>query len=632
MRKKPWIAVLLLLVLGLSFSTVPVNASNYNLDVKTSTVNMVVDENGLVTVDQILDINFNTNLHGIYAFVPQSYNMTWTIDGEKIDRSYFYPVRNIKVYNDPYKTETDNNNNIFIKIGDANSTIIGPKTYHYSYTIQMRDLNLNGLQSFYMNIVGADWQMPIEKVNFTITLPKDWPKDIYFYSDAYGNNDAANVTYTVSGKTLTGVYNSVINPGSALTIKSDLPNDFFTFIPAPDYSTAGIVLLAILAALIYFAFLKIGKDEHAVESVQFNPIPGLSSAQVGYIYDGAVDTRDVVSLIIEWASKGYLTITEDAKVKNAFTLSKIKDIDGTEITAEKTLFNSLFKGRDEVTNKQLETTFYTSVAGAKADITRFFQGNPKRNIFRKDSTAYKVLFGILVMIPVGLTVGSLVYRSTYMIEYGLLAGAFTAGFGSLVTLIWVLTVKRWPSMSAAARFGMGLLSLIVSLILAAAMFLIFFFNEGEMWKLAIMIILTAFNIGVVSVMDKRTSQGVEYLGKILGLKTFITLAEKDKLEMLVAQDPEYFYKVLPYAYVLNVSDVWSKKFESIAMPAPSWYVGPNYMNSYLFMHTLNHTMSHLSTAMTSAPVKSGSGGGSFGGGGGGGFSGGGFGGGGGGGW
>jgi len=133
-------------------------------------------------------------------------------------------------------------------------------------------------------------------------------------------------------------------------------------------------------------------------------------------------------------------------------------------------------------------------------------------------------------------------------------------------------------------------------------------------------------------MDKRTSQGVEYLGKILGLKTFITLAEKDKLEMLVAQDPEYFYKVLPYAYVLNVSDVWSKKFESIAMPAPSWYVGPSYMNSYLFMHTLNHTMSHLSTAMTSAPVKSGSGGGGFGGGGGGGFSGGGFGGGGGGGW
>ena len=133
-------------------------------------------------------------------------------------------------------------------------------------------------------------------------------------------------------------------------------------------------------------------------------------------------------------------------------------------------------------------------------------------------------------------------------------------------------------------------------------------------------------------MDKRTDLGTSYLGKIIGLKHFIEVAEKDRLEMLVHDDPTYFYKILPYAYVLNVSDVWSKKFESIAIEQPSWYAGPNtHFNTFLFMNSFNRTLSSMNQVMTTIPQRSGSGGGGFSGGGGG-FSGGGFGGGGGGSW
>ena len=37
--------------------------------------------------------------------------------------------------------------------------------------------------------------------------------------------------------------------------------------------------------------------------------------------------------------------------------------------------------------------------------------------------------------------------------------------------------------------------------------------------------------------------------------------EKDKINELVEENPNYFYDILPYAYVLGVSDKWSKKFE-----------------------------------------------------------------------
>jgi uncharacterized membrane protein len=97
----------------------------------------------------------------------------------------------------------------------------------------------------------------------------------------------------------------------------------------------------------------------------------------------------------------------------------------------------------------------------------------------------------------------------------------------------------------------------------------------------------------------------------------------------VNDNPEYFYNILPYAYVLGVSDKWIKNFEGITLKQPDWYYGPSFtsMTMYHFMH---HAMPMAQQVMTAKPNSNGSGG-SFGGGGGG-FAGGGFGGGGGGSW
>lgn len=131
---------------------------------------------------------------------------------------------------------------------------------------------------------------------------------------------------------------------------------------------------------------------------------------------------------------------------------------------------------------------------------------------------------------------------------------------------------------------------------------------------------------------KRTDDGHMVLQQIKGFKTFLETAEKERLETLVEENPEYFYDILPYAYVLGVSDKWIKKFESIAIEPPTWcnvdYRGIGYL------HFINSTLKNCSSSMQSRPIDTSSGGGSVSGGGfsGGGVSGGGFGGGGGGSW
>jgi len=132
---------------------------------------------------------------------------------------------------------------------------------------------------------------------------------------------------------------------------------------------------------------------------------------------------------------------------------------------------------------------------------------------------------------------------------------------------------------------------------------------------------TIVMIILLKAMPKRTIFGNEMLGKIKGFKTFLETAEKPKLEALVMENPEYFYNILPYTYVLGISDKWIKKFEIIALQAPSWYDGSTGFNMAEFGTFMNSTMSSASTAMSSSPSSSGgggSGGGSSGGGSGGG--------------
>ena len=59
--------------------------------------------------------------------------------------------------------------------------------------------------------------------------------------------------------------------------------------------------------------------------------------------------------------------------------------------------------------------------------------------------------------------------------------------------------------------------------------------------------------------------GLEMLGKIKGFKNFLATAEKDRLEALVNQNPTYFYDILPFMYVLGISNKWIEQIEDITL-------------------------------------------------------------------
>jgi uncharacterized membrane protein len=127
----------------------------------------------------------------------------------------------------------------------------------------------------------------------------------------------------------------------------------------------------------------------------------------------------------------------------------------------------------------------------------------------------------------------------------------------------------------------------------------------------------------------RTQKYCDELGEILGFKDFIVVTEEEKIKFMLEENPELYYKVLPYAQVLGVTDEWEKKFAKITLAPPTWCTGTQM--SYFDYVVLHRCMSRAMITAISRPQQSGGGssigrsggGGSFGGFGGGGFGGGG---------
>ncbi|HHH12467.1 MAG TPA: DUF2207 domain-containing protein, partial [Candidatus Moranbacteria bacterium] len=75
------------------------------------------------------------------------------------------------------------------------------------------------------------------------------------------------------------------------------------------------------------------------------------------------------------------------------------------------------------------------------------------------------------------------------------------------------------------------------------------------------------------VMPKRSRRGVALRRHILGLKMYMTVAEKDRLAFHNApeKNPQIFSDLLPYAIALGLERQWTAQFADILRQPPEWY-------------------------------------------------------------
>ncbi len=592
------------------------SATSSGYTIESYDINMIVNENNTFDITETINVKFTGyNKHGIFRKIPLR-NMVTRLDGtESSNRA---KISNINI-NEPYTTSNESGYKV-LKIGSSNETVSGRKTYKIKYNYNIGKDPLKDADELYFNLIGDEWDTSIGNVTFTITMPKEFDKSKLGFSSGYTTStDSSNVYYTVTGNTIKGSLETGLSYGKALTVRLTLPEGYFVG-ASSNFDFIMLLEIGISVIFVIIAFglwSKYGKDEVAVETVEFYPPDGLNSADLGFIYKGHSEQKDIISLLIYLANKGYLRIEEyeekTLKVikSKKFKIIKVKEYDGNN-EDEKKFFNDLFKLKDEVTKDDLYDRFYLTLDKIAENI------NKKENqekIFEKASLGKRIFLTVMIII-VFLFMGGL-----SVFKIGDLEAILIIGF-ILVSLL--ISLYKKPNM-----LTITLASLAFVIVTFFCQVTVIFSDGAYLAKFIIESICIVLLIIFLGIIKKRTSYGTEMLGKIQGFKNFLETAEKPQLEELVMSEPEYFYNILPYTYVLGVSNKWMKKFEDIALEAPRWYYGYVTFDSHSFNNFMDSTYSSISTAMTSSPSNTSS---SLGGFSGGGFSGGGSGGGGGGSW
>ena len=491
---------------------------------------------------------------------------------------------------------------------------------------------------FMYNIIGNDFDMMRWNVCLTINFPEPIDSEnVYFGSKGSTAENDERFEKTLSEDRKQLVIQTVdgdvaLEPFEGVTVKAVLPSGTFNkpFDWFPVVTAIAGALLVIAAAVVRFVF---SRQEKPVAVVNFYPPKGegnrqLSPAQAGLLIDGTCSAEDVTSLLFFWASKGCIEIEEtDGDTKLIYK----SELDEGAPSYEKTMFDRLFKnaetdeesGEKSVMLKSLTNRFYNTVSSVQNSVTKEYNNKLYSNKHSVAAFVLAILAAVFVFV-----VTEVAYLSIKPFWFNL----FT-----LVAALPAVMIRLFGTALGMNEFKNGkaktiAFKILLTLFAAAASALVVVFIPANAMNLATKItvgICFGLTALISSSVLKRTKFYDEKLGELIGFRDFLKYAEKDKLEMLLTENPQYYYDVLPYANTLGVSKIWQDKFENLTIEPPRYYRmnAGDVFTIMMFNSMYRRTHTQCRTTMTSRPQASSHG--SSGGGwssGGGGFSGGGFGG------
>ena len=607
-----------------TFFLFSLNCYANDYDITKYDVEIVVDEHNKYSIKENIDTYFNVSKHGIVRRIPL-YNNIIRQDGIR-ERNRVL-ISNVHV-NEEFASSRENNNYV-LKIGSADKTINGKHSYTISYDYDIGLDKNNKYDELYFNIIGTNWDTDISNVTFKITMPKEFDASkLGFSYGEYGESNTDNISYDVDGNVITGSFEGTLLAGEGLNVRMELPEGYFIRKSvSSSLLECWYYIIPILGVLFsYLIWKKYGKDDQVVDIVSFYPPENMNSLDVAFAKKGSVNSNDAVSLLVYLASKGYIKIVEDKKSKSRFTIQKVKEYDGNN-KEEELFFRGLFKKVwDSISSDELNESFYLTI---NSILTKKNSTANRKEIFNNKSSNKRYILFLFMLITSSLStiIPALGYKLSDVIFSIIICNLI-----GIVALIIVGIIYDNNCTKKGLNSALGFAFFFV-LALAVANFTIIgfeyiYYDTVYLIGFILCMVCTYLIYFFYLIVTKRTEYGNKVLGEVNGFKKFLETAEKDKLESLVHDDPSYFYNILPYAYVLGVSDAWIKQFEGIAIAPPDWYESADTFDYYRFNRSLNRTIHSASRVMNSVPQSSGgsSSGGGFSGGG---FSGGGSGGGGG---
>jgi hypothetical protein len=518
-----------------------------------------IARDGSVEVTERLRIRFEGGFRGLIRDIPVSQTIAGF--GEWDIRLAFLGASGVSKVE---RSRRGGNLELKLHVPDARDAV---REVEIRYRVRNAFRTWNGLDEFYWNVTGHDWENPVESASARWRFPEGIPAGearVAAWTGAYGSKASEATVRLVDERTLEVAAKGPLRFREGLTVAVGLP---LGMLQRPGFGVRAAwfladnwpVLLPLLPALFFFLLWWFrGRDSLRGRSIvpQWEAPAGARPAETGVLADDRVDRRDLTATVIDLAVRGHLRIEE---VGDGHRLVR-RDADSSSLRAyESEMLERLFQGKRSVLVSDLEEEFYAVLGPLRdsilAEVVRrgFFARRPDR-----------------------------------------VNGAWT--------------------LAAAGAF-------------AAAFFLAIAAGISSPWFLATLLLGAAVTFVSAAHMTRRTSLGLDALAAVKGLELYLVTAERERMR---AMPPDHFERLLPYAIALGVETRWAKKLEGLYREKPDWYVG-NYQGAFWpRLQTMHRSLGHAMVSAprsASSGYSGGSGfssgggfsGGGFGGGGGRGF-------------
>ncbi len=515
-----------------------------------------VQEDGRLNIVENIAYDYSSlERHGILRWIP--------LRLKDKDKQYEMELKDVAVTIDGgkkarFKISTDSGIKE-IKIGDPDKTITGKHTYEIRYIIAGGMRYFEDHDELYWNVIGQNWEVPIEESYVSITYPKGILKENVeadCFTGVSGSTEKACSIF-INSQQVDIATNRILQAGEGMTVVVGmpagsvaklLPKEYVPFFETPlgKLVFALGLIVGILGALSWYILYPIwivvrwylyGRDPYVGTDVTalFNGPSAkgrhLTPAETGGLIDEKVDRRDLIAALVDLARRGYVRIEE--KESKDFYLYRTHEQRKNDklLDFEEKMLQVFFSAGEEVRIKDVKDIVTELQAIEKQIYARlmadgFFVKDPKKT------------------------------RDFYTGISALALGTF-----------------NFPLLLASAVFGNS--------------------------------------------MPRKTLVGARAAQQARGLKNFLESQERQL--NFQGNTQLLFEKLLPFAVAFGIEKNWIERFAElgIEITQPSWYVGQgNFGSSFNSFNSAARASSYTQT--TSSSTSSGFSGGSSGGGGGGG--------------
>lgn len=519
-------------------------------------------------VVEIIEYDFGAEFrHGIIREIPYIYKNK---KGKKFVVELKVESVTDEAYNSLQYEVSKKNDNLRIKIGDPDKLVSGKKICRITYTARGVVTYFSDHNELFWNVTGNKWSVPIIEVGASLKLPSDIPREqisLTCYTGAYGSPAQDCTTKIGDGNVLSFSSNNPFNSFEGLSIVASFPKGFVQVVEPKQY--------------VPFEESLFGKIIFCLLAILFFIYYFLAPFIALYLYFKYGRDPKVDKLIVTWYDP------PKDKTSRKLTPAEVG-----------TLVDETVHERDiSATIIDLARRGYLKILESESGKEYTFE---KKKEFCEDKT----LRGHERLLLQGMFGKHTKHVSTLHLKK-----RFYLTAEKVMKKLYqdMVLMGYFPHDPSKVRQKYTVFAFIALFTLNISLALILFILRH--------------------VMPRKTLFGAKSRQFSLGLRQFL-ISQEHQLEF---QEKNYYFfeKLLPYAIVFNVADVWAKRFEGISMEKPEWYEGSSdiFLTPNLFVNSITSSTRAFESLSVSPTTSStgfrsgfsgggGSSGGGFGGGGG----------------